>query len=117
MLLQGFIDEMLKIRIFRSVWLHSVSMDYGQVNYCFCLYVPFLKEPRCDEVTLDNKAQPSNEIHDSYAQAQKIHAAMTKSFSHEYSLGLLEWHQTKDGMVGNPSISPEVANYMSGLHH
>ena len=29
MLLQGFIDEMLKIRIFRSVWLHSVSAKGG----------------------------------------------------------------------------------------
>jgi len=52
-----------------------------------------------------------------YAQAQKMCAAMTKIFSHEYGLGSLEWHQTKDGMVGNPSISPEVANYMSGLRH
>jgi hypothetical protein len=91
-------------------------MDYGQVNYYFCSYVPFLTEPRCDEVTLDNKARPSNEIRDSYAQAQKMRAAMTKIFSREYGLGSLEWHQTKDGMVGNPSISPEVANYMSGLH-
>ncbi|KIK03877.1 hypothetical protein K443DRAFT_5035 [Laccaria amethystina LaAM-08-1] len=78
---------------------------------------PFFIKPRCDEVTLDNKAQPSNEIRDSYVQAQKMRAAMTKIFSREYGLGSLEWHQTKDGMVGNPSISPEVANYMSGLHH
>jgi len=28
-LLQGFIDEMLKIRIFRSVWLHSISSFYS----------------------------------------------------------------------------------------
>ena len=90
-------------------------MDYGQVNYCFCSYVSFLTKPRCDEVTLDNKARPSNEIRDSYAQAQKMHAAMTKIFSREYGLGSLEWHRTGDGMVGNPSISPEVANYMSGL--
>ncbi|EDR01485.1 uncharacterized protein LACBIDRAFT_310886 [Laccaria bicolor S238N-H82] len=69
---------------------------------------------KCDEVTLDNKAWPSNEICDSYVQAQKMHAAMTKIFSCEYGLGSLEWHRTKDGMVGNPSISPEVANYMSG---
>ena len=90
-------------------------MDYGQVNYYYCSYVPFLTESRCDEVTLDNKARPSNEIRDSYAQAQKMRAAMTKIFSREYGLGSLEWHRTKDGMVGNPSISPEVANYMSGL--
>ena len=90
-------------------------MDYGQVNYYYCSYVPFLTESRCDEVTLDNKAWPSNEICDSYAQAQKMHAAMTKIFSREYGLGSLEWHRTRDGMVGNPSISPEVANYMSGL--
>jgi len=45
-----------------------------------------------------------------------MRAAMTKIFSREYGLGSLEWHWTKDGMVGNPSISPEVANYMSGLH-
>ena len=90
-------------------------MDYGQVNYYFCSYVPFLTKPRCDEVTLDNKPRPSNEIRDSYAQAQKMRAAMTKIFSREYGLGSLEWHRTGDGMVGNPSISPEVANYMSGL--
>ena len=44
-----------------------------------------------------------------------MRAAMTKIFSREYDLGSLEWHRTGDGMVGNPSISPEVANYMSGL--
>ena len=79
------------------------------MNYYFCSYVPFLTEPRCDEVTLDNKARPSNEIRDSYAQAQKMRAAMTKIFSHEYGLGSLEWHRTGDGtMVGNPSISCQL---------
>ena len=104
----------LQVTSWRCTVLYQ-CMDYGQVNYYFCSYVPFLTEPRCDEVTLDNKARPSNEIRDSYAQAQKMRAAMTKIFSCEYGLGSLEWHRTRDGMVGNPSISPEVANYMSGL--
>ena len=106
----------LKVTSQRCTILYQ-CMDYGQVNYYyFCSYVPFLTKPRCDEVTLDNKTQPSNVIHDSYAQVQKMHAAMTKNFSSEYGLGSLEWHWTRDGAVGNPSISPEVANYMSGLH-
>lgn len=45
-------------------------------------------------------------------------AAMTYVFTRDYKLGSVQWHESEmvpGRMVGNPSISSEVANYMSGL--
>lgn len=73
---------------------------------------------KCDEITLDGKHRPHNEFRDSYAQAQKMRAAMTHVFTRDYNLGSVQWHESElvpGRMMGNPSVSSEVANYMSGL--
>ena len=79
---------------------------------------PWIFANRCDEITLDGKHRPQNEFRDSYAQAQKMRAAMTHVFTRDYNLGSVQWHESElvaGRMIGNPSISSEVANYMSGL--
>ena len=47
-----------------------------------------------------------------------MRAAMTHVFMCDYNLGSVQWHESElvaGRMIGNPSVSSEVANYMSGL--
>jgi hypothetical protein len=87
---------------------------YLQCHWSHALYCP-----RCDEIDLQTQ-----EIRDlsvpraTYAHAQKMRAAMSHKFGRDLGLGTMPWTENpvKPGkFVGNPSLSPQVSQYMVSL--
>ncbi|KAF8812056.1 hypothetical protein BYT27DRAFT_7088146 [Phlegmacium glaucopus] len=72
----------------------------------------------CDSCNLDGSNKSSSTIRSGYTHAQKMRAAMTYAFGRLYGCGNRSWQmdESQGVMVGNPSISTEVSNYMLALH-
>ncbi|KAH9166581.1 hypothetical protein EDB89DRAFT_1857289 [Lactarius sanguifluus] len=71
----------------------------------------------CDELNLDGTKRPPNEVRATYGTAQKMRASMTYAFGRLHGLGSRDWHCSEGGsMVGNPSVSEMVSQYMLSLH-
>jgi hypothetical protein len=74
---------------------------------------------RCDKVSLDGTKKPHTEERASYSHVQKMRASMTYAFGRVLRCGSMnwQWSESKNKMIGNPSISETVSTYMLSLRH
>ncbi|KIY67164.1 hypothetical protein CYLTODRAFT_353777 [Cylindrobasidium torrendii FP15055 ss-10] len=73
---------------------------------------------RCDYVQLDGTPRPNSSTPATWATAQKMRAALTFVFGKICGLGTTPWHESelKRGVwLGNPSASPVLSSFMTGL--
>ncbi|KAL1726304.1 hypothetical protein EV714DRAFT_276702 [Schizophyllum commune] len=84
------------------------------------LYIVLFIGERCDSICFDtNTEKPPSVLRLSFATAQKLRAGITHFYGIEHNLGNLVWYKDacSNAWVGNPSISPLVSRYMTGLSH
>ncbi|KAK7043085.1 hypothetical protein VNI00_008439 [Paramarasmius palmivorus] len=72
----------------------------------------------CDTIKLDGTVRPKLEARKSWSHAQKMRASATFGFGRLHGLGTLTWHRSEVSgkMLGNPSVSHQVSQYMVSLH-
>ncbi|KAF8264120.1 hypothetical protein EI94DRAFT_1594516, partial [Lactarius quietus] len=72
----------------------------------------------CDELNLNGTRRQFTEVCTTYGTAQKMHASMTYAFGCIYGLGSMHWQPSsvdQECMMGNPSVSEMVSQYMLSL--
>ncbi|KAJ7668225.1 hypothetical protein B0H14DRAFT_2424765, partial [Mycena olivaceomarginata] len=70
----------------------------------------------CDSIRIDGTTRDPTEIRLSFANAQKMRAAASWNFAQVDNQGNVPWRKSDSGVwMGNPSVSPLVAQYMTGL--
>jgi hypothetical protein len=68
---------------------------------------------------LDGHRKPPEMTRSRYTHAQKMRASMTHVFGQDLGLGNQRWKKQEGSgrMVGNPSVSPQLASYMVSLRN
>jgi hypothetical protein len=96
-----------------AIWIMNESVHF-HFPETWCIHCV---RYRCDDVSLDGSRRPSIDVQATYGTAQKMCASMMYAFGCIHGLGSMHWQPSPlgEGMVGNPSVSEIVSQYMLSL--